>query len=556
MLLRRKHCLLPILFVVSMLFSTTSQSDTESAKFMPPILYLLQEDTSPVRIFVLGASTVHAADYISGDFNDPFGSDRALHGWAEQLGHYMKDPAKLENRARAGADSVQYRTPHVNDATNDGLRGRHWIATEELITASEDGRGGFLLIQFGSNDAHHDIGEQVFETQLEAYIADAKRLKLTPVLISPPNSRNRHHSRAYEPLIEPVADRNNVLFLDLHQKSMDVWSTYDINEDYDGDGAPDNVFFETLPEADIIYAYLEYHHGINNSHLSPIGANKVAGWVKELACQSTEADGKRLCNQFKPPVVEGMVVVREDAGDSDTIDWEAYSTTDNTTISNIYDEGKQSRVIELSGDAGTNNGFRLNQNNPWNETENFVISWSMKYNEDFSFFVGADVDNVFTIFEYQPTANPGEITANGRYRFGLGTAAANDTWQTFTRDIAADLNALSPGRTLQRIHRIALRGSGRVDDIKTMRSLNADGNSVPPVVSLVGRSTIIVPINTNYADAGAKAADDVDDNISDDIITVNPVDTQVAGSYTVIYKSHDSTGNGAFTTRTVNVVDQ
>ena len=337
------------------------------------------------RIFILGSSTVHAGDYISGDFNDPYGADRKLEGWGEQLKYYMKDPSKVYNRARSGADSITYRDPDPIRGDQAGFKDRDWGFTETLINETDDDNGGFLFIQFGANDSHHHIGTDVFQDQLEAYIADARRLGLTPVLLSPPNNRNHYNSRPYAEYVEPIATSKNVLFLDLHKKSMEVWADYEINEDYDGDGVEDNPLFQTLPEADILYGYLEYHGGINNTHFSPIGANIVAGWVKELACQSERDDAKLLCSQF----------------------------------------------LE-------------NRNTP---------------------------------------------------------------------------------------------------------------NEVPPVIAVKGTASIDVNINAPYVEKGATASDDIDGDISANIVTTGSVDTDTPGTYTITYSISDSSGNKANTTRTVNVID-
>jgi len=374
-------------FPAILLFLTPAMATATG--FLPPIYHLLfHSKKSNKRIFILGSSTVHTANYISGDFNDPYGADRRLLGWGEQLFHYAKNPGKIYNRARSGSDSVSYRTPYRDNEA--GYKDRYWSKTEELINATNDGNGGFLLIQFGANDSHLQyiggpprVSVEDFQNELRAYIDDARRLGLTPVLISPINHRNHHSSRPYAQYIGPVADQQDVLFLDLHQKSMTVWADYDINEDYDGDEHDDNGFAETLPEADIIYGYLQYDHGINNNHLSPIGAQLVAGWVKELACQSEREDGRLLCAQF---------------------------------LDKIDDE-------------------------------------------------------------------------------------------------------------------------------------------VPPCVAVIGEADITVDQGSVYTEKGATASDDVDGNISANIVTSSTVNTSSPGTYTVTYSVHDTAGNGAMTQRTIHVVD-
>lgn len=239
------------------------------------------------NIYILGDSTVHNA-YVSND-------GRKLAGWGEFLGTYMKHPENAVNRARAGSTSVSYLHPPTGH--NKELFGvdRHWEDTKQRIINRNNKEGGFLLIQFGSNDQFDkNITSKIFQKQLEQYINEAKEesLNLTPVLISPPNHRNHHNSRHFAKYIKPIAKENNVLFLDLHKRSRDEWAKYK-------EGPAPNPQ-ETLPEADKIFAYEAYDGvAINNAHFSPKGAKIVAGWIKELACKSKREDGKSLCRQFK-----------------------------------------------------------------------------------------------------------------------------------------------------------------------------------------------------------------------------------------------------------------
>jgi hypothetical protein len=67
----------------------------------------------------------------------------------------------------------------------------------------------------------------------------------------------------------------------------------------------------------------------------------------------------------------------------------------------------------------------------------------------------------------------------------------------------------------------------------------------PPVISLIGDAVVQQELNETYADSGATAADNVDGDISSQIEVVNPVDTKVAGNYSVTYNAKDSSGNSA-----------
>ena len=89
------------------------------------------------------------------------------------------------------------------------------------------------------------------------------------------------------------------------------------------------------------------------------------------------------------------------------------------------------------------------------------------------------------------------------------------------------------------------------------RTVNVVDTTVP-VITLIGEGIVTIEVGTAYADGGATATDNYDDDtaLSSNIITVNNVDTAVVGSYTVTYNVSDASGNAATeVTRTVNVVD-
>jgi Ca2+-binding RTX toxin-like protein len=80
------------------------------------------------------------------------------------------------------------------------------------------------------------------------------------------------------------------------------------------------------------------------------------------------------------------------------------------------------------------------------------------------------------------------------------------------------------------------------------------GDTTLPVITLIGSSPVVVPLGAYYTDAGASASDLVDGDLTAAIVTVNPVDTSIAGMYTITYDVTDSHGNAAIqVTRTVEV---
>lgn len=82
-------------------------------------------------------------------------------------------------------------------------------------------------------------------------------------------------------------------------------------------------------------------------------------------------------------------------------------------------------------------------------------------------------------------------------------------------------------------------------------------DTTPPVVTLVGSSTVNVTLGSAYTDAGATATDNTDGDITSKIVsdasTTNP-NVSKAGTYTITYTVSDAAGNTGTATRTVNVV--
>ncbi len=85
---------------------------------------------------------------------------------------------------------------------------------------------------------------------------------------------------------------------------------------------------------------------------------------------------------------------------------------------------------------------------------------------------------------------------------------------------------------------------------------NPGTDKVKPVITMKGNNNVEVQKGTEYKDAGATALDNVDGDITNKIQVINPVNTAVAGTYTVTYNVSDWAGNYATQmTRTVIVKD-
>ena len=86
------------------------------------------------------------------------------------------------------------------------------------------------------------------------------------------------------------------------------------------------------------------------------------------------------------------------------------------------------------------------------------------------------------------------------------------------------------------------------------RTINITPDVTIPVITLLGEAEVSLELGSTYTDAGATAVDNIDGDITANIVTVNSVDVNTVGTYTVTYNVSDAAGNAATqVTRTVNI---
>ena len=79
-------------------------------------------------------------------------------------------------------------------------------------------------------------------------------------------------------------------------------------------------------------------------------------------------------------------------------------------------------------------------------------------------------------------------------------------------------------------------------------------DTTAPVITLIGDAVTTVKIYTVYIDAGATAMDNVDGDLTLDIVSTSRVDIKVLGTYDVIYRVSDEAGNVGEAVRIVSVI--
>lgn len=79
-------------------------------------------------------------------------------------------------------------------------------------------------------------------------------------------------------------------------------------------------------------------------------------------------------------------------------------------------------------------------------------------------------------------------------------------------------------------------------------------DTIPPVITLTGGSTITINKGSAFIEPGYRAIDNVDGDISSKVVVTGSVNTGVIGTYILTYTVSDIAGNTSSVTRTVHVV--
>jgi YD repeat-containing protein len=164
----------------------------------------------------------------------------------------------------------------------------------------------------------------------------------------------------------------------------------------------------------------------------------------------------------------------DDGEDGSTLGWDIYDNDPaGAGIASVTDDQRPGRVIQFSG-SGTGNGYRLRDANGgyWNDTTFKVVEWSNRYDQDFVVYIAVQTRNGFRYISYTPVEKSG-LGGDTYIHHGLGVSAKDGSWHTFTRDLAYDLKLAQPDNELTAVLGFLIRGSGKVDDIKTLSTLPA-----------------------------------------------------------------------------------
>ena len=280
----------------------------------------------------------------------------------------------------------------------------------------------------------------------------------------------------------------------------------------------------------------------------------------------------------------------EDAENATTSQWKRVNSDAFSSINNVRDNSKKSRVIEFKG-AGTKQIYALYTSDN-KQGHEYWVSWDMKFSEDFVIIllVQSNLGKHYLIY------TPGKH--NSYMQYGLGEGITNGQWKTFRRNIQKDIAYFDNRVKIVSLKRFVVKGNGMIDNIKTTLGsqkerakkqtlkiktskidtsntrLSPEKEWIPeeklmppvqhpevvkkatnssPVIKMQGMKIVKLALGEPYVEEGVSAYDKEDGEI--DVETIENIYSNEAGRYMVLYMATDSDGNIAIDKRYVNVGD-
>lgn len=245
--------------------------------FIPIILLGLAfsiPDKKKIKIFLAGDSTCSIKE--SKAFPET--------GWGMPFTYFWDSSVTVINRAKNGRSTKTF--------ISEGL----WKSIMD-----EAKEGDYVIIQFGHND--ESVGKKeryatpdTFKMNLTRFIKETRTKKATPILFTPVSRRKFDKEgnalethKEYSALTREVAKEQNVLFIDLDEKSRILYQQL-------GEQNSKLLFLQLQPGE-----HPNYPDGkIDNTHFNELGARLIAQLIlKELKNLDTELNERIIVPPIK-----------------------------------------------------------------------------------------------------------------------------------------------------------------------------------------------------------------------------------------------------------------
>lgn len=212
----------------------------------------INEHNRKTRIFLAGDSTMSVKEV------------RAYPetGWGMPFVHFFDTSVVVDNRAKNGRSTRTF--------ISEGL----W---KKLIDDVKE--GDYVFIQFGHNDESEQKIDRYttpaqYKANLKLFIDEVKAKKANPVLFTPVSRRRFKDGKAvesherYSSLVREVAASENVIFIDLDKKSIELYQQLGVE-------ASKLLFLQLKPGE-----HPNYPEGkTDNTHFNELGARLIAQLV-------------------------------------------------------------------------------------------------------------------------------------------------------------------------------------------------------------------------------------------------------------------------------------
>jgi len=265
------------------------------------------------------------------------------------------------------------------------------------------------------------------------------------------------------------------------------------------------------------------------------------------------------CETFTYGEVEDYTIIIEGSG-PDTVAPVITlngSTPVNLTIGDSYTDAGATATDNVDGDITANivvGGDIVDTNT----VGTYVITYNV------SDAAGNAATEVTRTVNVNPDTTAPVITLNGASTVNLNLGGIyTDAGATATDNVDGNISAniVIGGDTVDTNTAATYLVTYNVSDAagntatEVVRTVIVAPDTTAPVITLIGSSTIDLTVGNTYTEQGATASDNVDGDISANIVIGGDiVDTNTAGTYVVTYNVSDAAGNAATqVTRTVNV---